>query len=362
MTVALVLILLSSQAPVVVLYSYVYFRDQKGREPLALLIKTFFLGALACIPAAFLEATASIQTEPSRGVGVVVLLASAFLVGLIEEGLKNIVMRWYPYRRAEFDEPYDGIMYAVSISLGFAAFENLLYVAESGLSTAVARMFTAVPMHAMCGVLMGYEMGRAKFALSPTERASYLRRSLWVPIALHGAYDFLLFLKHPATVIFALWVLWYQVKIARAAMNQFSGQIPGRTEGILLPPTPPAASATIPHGLSRATRPLWVLLALFVMAAAASGVALFSPERLGVQEQNEAWGMILLATIFGPLLLFTIRRLRAGSRFAWVIALGVFVLSLGTPVFFVGLYGLSGLLAERSREYFWTKRSEPLPV
>lgn len=360
MITAMALVVAFSQVPIVYLYSYIYFRDAKGREPLALLIKTFFVGALMCFPAGFLESFVGVQTEPSSVVGPVTLFASAFLVGLIEEGLKYFALRVYPYRRAEFDEPYDGIMYSVSISLGFAALENLIYVAMFGLSTAFVRMFTAVPMHAMAAVIMGYEVGRAKFALSPAERDRFLRKALWFPILLHGLYDFFLFLRTPYTSVLALAVLAWQLRIMKTAMAEFAMHVPGRIEGIIIPPSPPAPSLGIPPRLSHATYSLGVVVITGTIGAFLLGFALLSPDNLSGDEYIAASITLGVSVVMLPILFFARRRLLAGSRGAWVLALGTFIVLLATPIFPVALVGLGGLLNERSREYFWTHRGTPV--
>ena len=253
-------------------------------------------------------------------------------------------------------------MYSVSISLGFAAFENFVYVLIFGLGTAVVRMFTAVPMHAMTAVLMGYEIGRAKFALSPSERDRFLRRALWIPLALHALYDFFLFLHSPATSMLALVVLAYQFRITKSAMREFAMHVPGRTEGIILTPAPPAPSAVAPKNLGLATGGLWITFILWIGAAALVGFAVSAGQLDTARNEEMAWAFLAAAAVAIPSLVVMIRRLRKGSRFAWVLSLAVFVVYLGTPGFIVGILGLNGLLNERSREFFWTQRAEPLPA
>jgi RsiW-degrading membrane proteinase PrsW (M82 family) len=87
---------------------------------------------------------------------------------------------------------YDGIVYAVFISLGFATVENLAYVLSAGFNTAIMRSVTAVPAHALFGVTMGYYLGIAKFAW-PKFRNKYIRLGFATPVILHGIYDFILF-------------------------------------------------------------------------------------------------------------------------------------------------------------------------
>jgi RsiW-degrading membrane proteinase PrsW (M82 family) len=118
---------------------------------------------------------------------------TAFIVaGLVEESFKFLLFFMYIWRDREFDEMYDGIVYAVFISLGFATVENLAYVLSTGFNTALIRSFTAVPAHALFAVAMGYYLGIARFA-KPQYRQKYKWLGFLTPVILHGIYDFILF-------------------------------------------------------------------------------------------------------------------------------------------------------------------------
>jgi UPF0716 family protein affecting phage T7 exclusion len=99
-----------------------------------------------------------------------------------------LVVRGYCARHREFTEPMDGVVYGAVASLGFATLENILYVGQNGFVTAAARAFTAVPGHALLGVIMGYYVGRAKFHSNEQQRANCM--AYIVPIVLHGLYDY----------------------------------------------------------------------------------------------------------------------------------------------------------------------------
>ena len=117
---------------------------------------------------------------------------TAFVVaGLVEESFKFLFFFLYIWKNREFNEMYDGIVYAVFISLGFATVENIAYVLSTGMSTAVIRSVTAVPAHALFAVSMGYYLGIAKFA-RPQYRRRYIARGFAIPVLLHGIYDFIL--------------------------------------------------------------------------------------------------------------------------------------------------------------------------
>jgi RsiW-degrading membrane proteinase PrsW (M82 family) len=118
----------------------------------------------------------------------------AFVVaGTTEEVFKFLVLYLLVWRSPSFNEKFDGIVYAVFVSLGFAAVENVLYVMDGGIQTALLRALTAVPAHALFGVTMGYYLGIAH--MYEELRQDYLWRSILFPILLHGIYDFILMVE-----------------------------------------------------------------------------------------------------------------------------------------------------------------------
>lgn len=187
-------------APGVGLCFFIYFRDKFEKEPFRLLRNCFLFGVLSVIPAAIIEMIFN-AAGVNENQGILTTLIYAFLiVAVTEEICKFFILKRYAYRKAEFNEPFDGIVYATMISMGFATLENILYVASSGIGTAVLRMFSAVPLHAVCAVFMGYYAGKAKFAKN---KAGNLLTGIFFAILIHGLYDFYLFQKD----IPALWIL-----------------------------------------------------------------------------------------------------------------------------------------------------------
>lgn len=184
------LLVAAAVAPSAALIYYFYTRDKYEKEPRMMLLKAFLLGGGMVIPVLFVEMNLNIFhiTEGN-------LLAAgytAFVVaGLVEESFKFLFFFLYIWRNREFNEMYDGIVYSVFISLGFATVENLAYVLSTGMSTAVIRSFTAVPAHALFAVAMGYYLGIARFA-GPKYRQKYIRLGFIIPVILHGIYDFIL--------------------------------------------------------------------------------------------------------------------------------------------------------------------------
>jgi RsiW-degrading membrane proteinase PrsW (M82 family) len=140
----------------------------------------------------------------------------AFLVAaLVEESAKFAVVWFTIYHDPEFDEPYDGIVYCVTASLGFAIIENLFYLVGGELRNIVARALLSVPLHALAGVFMGTFMGLSKFR--PTERRKLLMLALLVPVLAHGTYDFFAFMEIPqlSPVILPLLGVFWVVALTR---------------------------------------------------------------------------------------------------------------------------------------------------
>lgn len=180
------LLALSAVVPSLLLMWFFHARDV-FREPPRALWTVFAGGVLIVLPVVALAGLVDPALAPVRGPLPRGLLEAFLLAAIPEESLKLLVVWGYAARRPEFDEPMDGVVYGVAASLGFATLENLLYVGQSGLAVAVMRAVTAVPSHAFLGAIMGYLVGRARFAAGDGGR--WLWRAWWVPVLLHGVYD-----------------------------------------------------------------------------------------------------------------------------------------------------------------------------
>lgn len=201
------MLILAAIAPSVSLLYYFYLRDKYEKEPRKLLIKAFLLGCLIVLPVLFFEFRLNIFDYADRS--VLAAGYSAFVVaGLVEESFKYLAFSTLIYKNREFNEMYDGIVYCVFISLGFATVENIAYVMTSGFNTALVRALTAVPAHALFGVVMGYYFGISKF-VKKSRKNKYIFYAWIVPLLLHGTYDFILFSQRfLALVIFVPYMLY----------------------------------------------------------------------------------------------------------------------------------------------------------
>jgi protease PrsW len=176
------------------LVCFLVFRlDKYDQEPIAPLIVAFVLGGCMTYPVVSIEKWlfSAIATNP--GVGELFLLTFVG-IAFMEELAKYLCLRLAAYPFAFFNEPMDGIVYAVMVSMGFAAMENLAYADRFGYETLFMRAFTSVPAHLCFAIVMGYFVGKAKFSPEKVQ-TDLLEKGFYGSVILHGIYDFLIMQK-----------------------------------------------------------------------------------------------------------------------------------------------------------------------
>ncbi|GGO04464.1 glutamic-type intramembrane protease PrsW [Saccharibacillus kuerlensis] len=180
-------ILVAAVTPGAALLFYFYLKDKYDAEPLHMVLRMFLLGFLVVLPIAI------VQQGLLRAFGDNPYLFAFGISAGVEETFKWFVLFHFIYNHTEFDEPYDGILYAVAVSLGFATLENIMYAfsLKASFGALLLRGLLPVSGHAMFGVVMGYYLGRAKFAKA-AERKKFLAMSLIMPLLWHGLYDIIL--------------------------------------------------------------------------------------------------------------------------------------------------------------------------
>lgn len=190
--------------PTVVLMIFIYFQDNHEKEPISLLLKIFGLGVLSCIPVLIVEILGQLLNDLVFGGTKLMYYFSLafFCVAPTEEFFKFMAAYLLTWRNKHFNYKFDGIVYCLFGSMGFAAIENVKYLIEGGnelttvMVTGIGRALLAIPCHAMCGIFMGYFYGNAKYLKSYGDRSG-CRRNLFtgfaVAVCLHGFYDFCLF-------------------------------------------------------------------------------------------------------------------------------------------------------------------------
>lgn len=182
--------------PAVYLLVQVYHLDRLEREPLGLLVRLVFGGIISTLLAVVTEELGSLLLDTYFESGTVLyrVLMYFVVVGLSEEGFKYLMLKKRTWNNPNFNCQFDGVVYAVFTSLGFALWENIKYVYSYGFATAVVRAVTAVPGHGAFGVFMGVFYGMAKRwdnSNYPGRSRTCRRLAVIVPMLLHGAYDFL---------------------------------------------------------------------------------------------------------------------------------------------------------------------------
>jgi RsiW-degrading membrane proteinase PrsW (M82 family) len=176
---------------------YIYSRDRYEKEPLSILLKALIAGVIIVLPVLLIERLVAMPAE--RFEGILNAAYTAFVIAaLSEEGMKFGAFLIFFWKNKNYNERFDGIIYAVYIALGFAGVENILYVFSGGYSVGLVRALTAVPAHALFGIVMGFYLGKAKF--SQKHMFLNLVLAFFIPFLFHGLYDFLLMANSPAFI------------------------------------------------------------------------------------------------------------------------------------------------------------------
>ena len=182
------ILLILAVVPGLLICYLIYRADRYEREPKLLMLASFIFGCLITYPTMKVEAIAdTLGWEQSTNFFKLFFFSVVF-VGLVEEFFKFFCLIALPYFRKSFNEPLDGIVYAVFIAMGFATVENLIYASSYDIQTIALRGLTAVPAHASFAVVMGYFVGLAK--LDEKQRIKYFFLALVIPALIHGLYDF----------------------------------------------------------------------------------------------------------------------------------------------------------------------------
>ena len=187
--------LLITIVPSILILLY-FFLSDKFKEPKGSIALVFFLGICICLPAGYIN---SFMENNFKDIFSERLLFSFLGPAWCEELLKFIILYYVVLKRSEFNEPMDGIVYGVAVSLGFATLENYEYVfiyAEKWeiepYTMAILRSYSAVPMHGLLGCVMGFYFGMYSF----TANKKYLILCLLIPFIIHGLYNFLSYPYH----------------------------------------------------------------------------------------------------------------------------------------------------------------------
>ena len=192
-----------------ILWLWLYLKKDKNPEPKFLLFKIFVYGGLITIPTVFLQKFALEQipilyfSSP-----LIFLITTLFLMALIEEVFKFLVIKINVLKNPEFNEPIDAMIYMITASLGFAAAENflvLVFSANQGLAynslhliseeiiwgnvfqISLVRFVGATFLHTLCGAIIGFFIGLSFFK---KEKEKLILPALFLATILHTLYNF----------------------------------------------------------------------------------------------------------------------------------------------------------------------------
>ncbi|MFW6238470.1 MAG: PrsW family intramembrane metalloprotease [Halanaerobiales bacterium] len=166
---------------------YFYKKDIYDPEPKPLIIRDFILGMIIVVPVSLLE-------EPFSGLLTsatplpVLFLSTIFIVGILEEGAKSLIVYRLHYKHPEFDEPIDGIIYGITVGLGFAAAENLFYTMIYGYQVGLTRAVLTSLAHASFTGIFGYFLSRAR----SENNIKLIPLGYILVSVIHGIYNFLI--------------------------------------------------------------------------------------------------------------------------------------------------------------------------
>ena len=226
--------------PAIFFMIYIYRNDDKEKEPPLLLLKCIIGGLLSVPIAIILEMIAeavviylleNVVSATRVNYGVL----TAIFVGLIEEGAKFFFLYKFTWKDKAFNYRFDGIVYAVFVSLGFAALENVFYVFNYGTGVALQRALLTIPGHMSFAVYMGLYYGHAKVSEAvnnPDAKSLNLKAAYAFAVLLHTIFDATLMVESDiGLIIFFIFVIILDIVVYRTIRFESKNDIP------IVPPT-----------------------------------------------------------------------------------------------------------------------------
>ena len=215
--------LIVSSVPGIVLMFLIYRIDRIEPEPMGLLMKLFFGGALiSTIVAALIESVLEVVIAVLFGWQPIVycFMAAFIMAAATEELCKYAVLKAFTWKNPAFNYRFDGVVYSTTVAIGFEIFENFLYLIDSTADTAFMR--AAFPGHCIFGIYMGYYYGQSKTLENRGDKAgaaAMRRKGVITAILIHGFYDFICFLAGVVESDFIMILLEIGLVAAMVVLN-----------------------------------------------------------------------------------------------------------------------------------------------
>ncbi|MGC4122180.1 MAG: PrsW family glutamic-type intramembrane protease [Myxococcales bacterium] len=268
----------SALVPAFLLLWFLTSRD-KNPEPKGMIAKAFLLGAVIVVPVIPCAMGLELLGQGFTGMWGTALVSAFLGAAIPEESFKLLVLRGWAWGKEAFDEPMDGMVYGATASLGFAAFENVMYVEQNGLGVAALRAFTAVPGHALSGVIVGAYVGAAKFG----KPGGSVLKGFLAAVVLHGLYDTFLLTKSGFALL-ALVVMVVQVVWARRLIRRM------REEQVATPHV--ALGAAVAEVVGAEAQPIATIPVLSAQASTASSRPTLVPHPQQAASGGAGWPII----------------------------------------------------------------------
>ena len=193
----LLVVLLTTILPSVLMLSLILYSDRKSREPVSMILICILSGAFTICFSLIIDKlivtlnlvdASMFPSQNSYSVYRIMVLAG------VEEYAKLLVLHLFLYKNKSYDDIFDGFVYSSIIALSFSVIETVMYVFREPTfaemtSLAILRNFTSIPLHIVCGVVMGYFISLQKFSKTRGRKLLYLLASLFVPTLVHTIYN-----------------------------------------------------------------------------------------------------------------------------------------------------------------------------
>ena len=216
-------LLILAIAPVITIVLWIYLKDKYDKEPIHILTKFFTFGVLISVLAIYIEEWFIKINIFSESMDIFYM--SFIVAGLVEEGLKSLILIPNLLKEENFNEKLDGIIYSVFLSLGFASVENIIYILyedpTSAFEVGVIRSIISVPAHMMFGVIMGYYISKYKFTDCKSKKRNLIL-AIILPILLHGVFDFILMIQYRWSIIVFIAYIVYLWKISLDKLDEYT--------------------------------------------------------------------------------------------------------------------------------------------
>lgn len=180
------LVLFFSLVPAILLVIFILYTDRESKEPAKNIVLCLLSGILTIALASNLES----YVLPLFNNNVVV----TYVFAMIEELSKMAIFLLFLFDNKYFDDIYDGIVYMSLIALSFAGVENIMYAfsestVSSSISLALMRDLTTIPLHVICGVVIGFFLALASFSKLRGKKYLNILLAILISTFMHGTFN-----------------------------------------------------------------------------------------------------------------------------------------------------------------------------